>query len=154
MLPCLTSRHLRCYADYFGEDHAASNFYSGSSYEAKLKSSPLEFSGQRIVPSVTHVFTTKQELYVFFQAYAPENTDSAKMRAGLVFFRDGQKVTETPLVEPAEIDAKNRTASFRINLPFDKFVAGGYTVQAVVVDDGGDLAAFARNNFALLPPTP
>ena len=76
------------------------------------------------------------------------------MRAGLVFFRDGQKVTETPLVEPAEIDAKNRTASFRINLPFDKFVPGGYTVQALVVDDGGDLAAFARNNFALLPPTP
>lgn len=122
--------------------------------EAKLKSSPLEFSGQRIVPSVTHVFTTKQELYVFFQAYVPENTDSAKMRAGLVFFRDGQKVTETPLVNPAEIDAKNRTASFRINLPFDKFVPGGYTVQAVVVDDGGDLAAFSRNNFALLPATP
>jgi len=122
--------------------------------EAKLKSSPLEFSGQRIVPSVTHVFNTKQELYVFFQAYVPENTDSTKMRAGLVFFRDGQKMSETPLVEPAEIDAKNRTASFRIDLPFEKFVPGGYTVQAVVVEDGGDLAAFARNNFALLPPTP
>ena len=122
--------------------------------EAKLKSSPLEFSGQRIVPSVTHVFTTKQELYVFFQAYVPENTDSTKMRAGLVFFRDGQKMSETPLVEPAEIDAKNRTASFRIDLPFEKFVPGGYTVQAVVVEDGGDLAAFARNNFALLPPSP
>jgi VWFA-related protein len=122
--------------------------------EAKLKSSPLEFSGQKIVPSVTHVFTTKQELYVFFQAYVPENTDSTKMRAGLVFFRDGQKMSETPLVEPAEVDAKNRTASFRIDLPFEKFVPGGYTVQAVVVEDGGDLAAFARNNFALLPPSP
>ena len=103
---------------------------------------------------MTHVFTTKQELYVFFQAYVPENTDGAKLRAGLVFFCNGQKVNETPLVEPAEVDAKNRTASFRINLPFGKFVPGGYTVQAVVVEDGGDLAAFARNNFALMPPTP
>jgi len=122
--------------------------------EAILKSTPLEFSGQRIVPSVTHVFNTQQELYVFFQAYVPENTDGAKMRAGLVFLRDGQKVSETPLVAPADIDAKNRTVSFRIDLPFDKFVPGGYTVQAVVVEDGGDLAAFARNNFALLPPSP
>jgi hypothetical protein len=122
--------------------------------EAKLKSSPLEFSGQRIVPSVTHVFTMKQELYVFFQAYVPEKTDPAKMRAGLVFFRDGHKMSETPLVEPANIDSNNRTVSFRINLPFDKFVPGGYTVQATVVEDGGDLAAFARNNFALLPPSP
>ncbi len=122
--------------------------------EVKLKSSPLEFSGQRIVPSVTHVFNTQQELYVFFQAYVPENTDGAKLRAGLVFFCNGQKVNETPLVEPAEVDAKSRTASFRINLPFGKFVPGGYTVQAVVVEDGGDLAAFARNNFALMPPTP
>jgi VWFA-related protein len=122
--------------------------------EAKLKSSPLEFSGQRIVPSVTHVFTTQQQLYVFFQAYVPENTDSRKMRAGLIFLRDGRKVSETPLVEPAEIDAKNRTTSFRIDLPFEKFLPGGYTVQAVVVEDGGDLAAFARNNFALLPSAP
>ena len=28
------------------------------------------------------------------------------MRAGLVFFRNGQKMSETPLVEPADIDAK------------------------------------------------
>lgn len=122
--------------------------------EAKLQSTPLEFSGQRIVPSVTHVFNTKQELYVFFQAYIPENTDSTKMRAGLLFFCNGQKVSETPLVEPTSIDPKNRTVSFRIDLPFDKFVPGGYSVQAVVVEDGGDMAAFARNNFALLPSSP
>jgi len=121
--------------------------------EAKLKSSPLEFSGERIVPNVTHVFTTSQQLYVFFQAYMPEKIDGPKMRAGLVFFRDGQRLTETPLVEPADIDAKTGTVSFRINVPLGRFLPGGYTVQAVVSEDGGDLAAFAQNNFALLPPS-
>lgn len=120
--------------------------------EVKLKASPLEFSGGRIVPSVTHVFTTLQQLYVFFQAYVPENTDGAKMRAGLVFFRNGQKLNETPLVEPADIDAKTRIVSFRMNVPLERFLPGGYTVQAVVIEDGGDLAAFAQNNFVLLPP--
>jgi VWFA-related protein len=122
--------------------------------EAKLTSSPLEFSGQRIVPSVTRVFTTLQELYVFFQAYLPENADAAKMRAGLIFFRDGRRVDETPLVEPSEMDPKTQAVSFRINLPLDKFAPGGYTVQAVVVEDGGDLAAFGHNTFALRPPSP
>jgi VWFA-related protein len=122
--------------------------------EVRLKSSPLEFSGERIVPSVTHVFTTSQQLYVFFQAYVPENIEGSKMRAALIFFRDGRKLSETPLVEPAEVDAKTHTASFRINIPLDRFVPGGYTVQATVVEDGGDLAAFARNNFALRLPSP
>jgi hypothetical protein len=122
--------------------------------EAKLKSSPLEFSGQKIVPSVTRVFTTQQEMYVFFQAYLPENTDATKMRAGLIFFRDGRRVEETPLVAPAYTDAKAHAVSFRIDLPLGKFAPGGYTIQAVVVEDGGDLAAFSHNTFALRPPTP
>jgi len=122
--------------------------------EAKLKSSPLEFDGERMVPSVTHVFTKMQQLYVFFQAYVPENTDGSKMRAGLVFFRDGRQANETPLVEPTDVDSATHTASFRINLPLDKFAAGGYTVQAVVVGDEGDMAAFARQNFAVQMPTP
>jgi VWFA-related protein len=122
--------------------------------EAKLKSSPLEFDGERMVPSVTHVFTRMQQLYVFFQAYVPGNTDGSKMRAGLVFFRDGRQANETPMVEPTAVDPATHTASFRINLPLDKFAAGGYTVQAVVVEDGGDMAAFARENFAVQLPTP
>jgi hypothetical protein len=122
--------------------------------EVKLKSSPLEFSGERIVPSVTHVFTTRQQLYVFFQAYLPEKTRGSNMRAGLVFFRGGQRRDETPLVEPAAVDETTHTASFRINLPLEKLSPGGYTVQAVVVEDGGSLAAFGRNSFELRTASP
>lgn len=120
--------------------------------EAKLKSSPLESSGERIVPSVTRVFTTHQQLYVFFQAYLPDKADGSKMRAGLVFFRDGRRCDETSLVEPAAVDTQTRTVSFRINLPLANLPPGGYTVQDVVVEDGGELAAFGRNNFELRTP--
>lgn len=120
---------------------------------AKLKTTPLEVSGERIIPSVTRVFDTQQQLYVFFQAYLPELEDSAKLRAGLVFYRDGAWSSETPLVEPAEADAKTQTASFRIRLPLEEFRPGRYTVQAVVVEEGGQQAAFARNYFAVrMPP--
>ena len=44
---------------------------------AKLTESPLEMSGEKIVPSVTRYFTQGQTLYVFFQAYYPEKSDKA-----------------------------------------------------------------------------
>jgi VWFA-related protein len=120
--------------------------------EAKLKSSPLDVSGERIVPSVTRVFNTRQQLYVFFQAYLPDKADASKIRAGLIFFRDGQRWDETPLVGPAAVDRQTRTVSFRINLPLANLAPGGYTVQDIVVEDGGDLVAFGRNNFELRMP--
>jgi len=116
---------------------------------AKEKDSPLDVNGQRIVPSVTRVFTSDQMLYVFFQAYAPSKTDVNSLRAGLVFFRNGQRFDDTPVVEASEVDAKTHTASFRISLPLSKLPAGRYTVQTVVVEAGGSLSVFGRNFFAL-----
>ena len=118
---------------------------------AKEKDSPLDVNGQRIVPSVTRVFTSDQMLYVFFQAYAPSKTDPNSLRAGLVFFRNGQRSDDTPVVEASEVDARTHTASFRIALPLSKLPAGRYTVQTVVVEAGGSLSAFGRNYFALRP---
>jgi VWFA-related protein len=119
--------------------------------DAKMKSSPLDVGGERIIPSVTRVFTGEQTLYVFFQAYAPQKADANSLRAGLVFFRNGQRLSDTPMVTATEYDEKNRTASFRLSLPLSGLTAGRYTVQAIVVDAGTTYAAFARNYFALRP---
>ena len=119
--------------------------------DAKLKSSPLDVGGERIVPSVTRLFTGDQTLYVFFQAYAPPNADADSLRAGLVFFRNGLRLSDTPMVAPTEYDEKTRTASFRLSLPLASLTAGRYTVQAIVVDAGTSYAAFARNYFVLKP---
>lgn len=117
--------------------------------EARLKTIPTEISGERLIPSVTRVFTTNQNLYVLFQAYSPRTVDISKLRAGLVLFRDGQWSSETPLVEPAEKDAQRRTASFRLSLPLTSLSTGDYALQAVVIEEGTDQAAFAQNSFLL-----
>ncbi len=119
--------------------------------DAKMKSSPLDVGGERIIPSVTRVFTGEQTLYVFFQAYAPQKADASSLRAGLVFFRNGQRLSDTPMVAATEYDEKTRTASFRLSLPLAGLAAGRYTVQAIVVDAGTTYGAFARNYFALRP---
>jgi VWFA-related protein len=117
--------------------------------EARLKNMPTEVSGERLIPSVTRVFTTSQNLYVLFQAYSPPTVDISRLRAGLVLFRNGQWSSETPLVEPAEIDAQRHTASFRLSVPLTKLSTGDYVLQAVVIEEGTDQAAFAQNSFLL-----
>jgi VWFA-related protein len=132
----------------------------GQGLRAKLVSSPLEVNGETIVPSVTRLFMQDQTLYVFFQAYYPEKTDNKEpldpnsLRAGLIFFRNGLQVNTTPLLAPAEVDAKKFTASFRISLPLAKLRGGRYTVQAVVIAPGTQHSAFRRAYLALLSPPP
>jgi VWFA-related protein len=116
---------------------------------AKMKQSPLDVAGQRIIPSVTRVFSAQQMLYIFFQAYVPEGADPNNLRAGIELFRAGRRFNQTPMVAPAQVDDKMRTASFRISLPLTSVPQGNYTVQAVVVEPGGAHAAFGRNYFAL-----
>ena len=123
----------------------------GFAPDAKLKESPLDVSGERIIPSVTRVFTNQQMLYIFFQAYVPEKGDPNRLRAGLEFFRNGARLSQTDMVAPAQVDDKTHAASFRISLPLSEIMTGRYTVEAVVVEPGGAQAAFGRNYFALRP---
>lgn len=121
---------------------------------AKIASSPLELAGEKIIPSVTRLFTQQQTLYVFFQAYYPEGIDPRVLRAGLIFFRDGAEIKATPLLMPTGVDSNTRTASFRISLPLSKLPTGRYSVEAVVVGAGTEHAAFGRAYLALLQPVP
>jgi VWFA-related protein len=124
-------------------------------HRAPLAASPLEMEGEKIVPSVTRFFTQQQTLYVFFQAYYPEKTeksdllDPSTLRAGLVFFRGGVQLNATPLLPPTAVDAKTRTASYRISLPLAKLPSGHYTVQAVAIAAGTQQSAFGRAYLAL-----
>jgi VWFA-related protein len=124
----------------------------GLGAQAKIANSPLEMSGQRIVPSVTRVFTKDQTLYAFFQAYYPAKDDPSTLRAALAFFRGGLQINATPLLAPTDVNPKTRTASFRMSLPLGKLPTGQYVVQAVVVSAGTQHAAFGRAYLALRPP--
>ena len=121
--------------------------------DAKLKTTPLDTPGGRIIPNVTRVFTPQQKLLVFFQAYLPAKMDSTKLRAGLVLFSNGQWFSETPLASATEVNEKTRIASFRFELPLEKFPVGQYEVQAIAVSGDGEHAAFGQDYFALRLPT-
>lgn len=112
----------------------------------------------KVVPSVTRVFRDDQELLVYFQAYRPAlaaGSDQPLLSAGLLFFRGGQKASETPLEQAREFaDRSRRAVSFRLRVPLKGFTPGRYWLQVNVLDHAGGRASFARVPFAILAAPP
>ena len=86
--------------------------------------------------------------------YLPDKLDSSKLRAGLVFYSNGEWFSETALASATDVDAKTRIASFRVELPLGKFPIGQYDVRAIAVSGDGEQTAFGQNHFALRLPPP
>ena len=68
---------------------------------------PLIVDRQRLIPSVTRVFSRKRDLYVFLQAYERSATTTQPLVAFVTFYRGDAKAFETtPLQIVDGLDAK------------------------------------------------
>ena len=79
--------------------------------EKEASVNPLVQDGKKLVPSVTRVFSTAREIYVYFQAYkqqpADGKTPSQPIFAFVSLYLSGNKVFETPPVA-VEANAASR----------------------------------------------
>ncbi len=57
---------------------------------------PLVQEGQKLIPSVTRVFSKSRDIYVYLQAYEPGATTTQPLVAFVSFYRGQSKVFETP----------------------------------------------------------
>lgn len=112
----------------------------------------------RVVPSITRVFRTDQELLVYLHAYRPaiaSQNGQPMVSAGLLFFQGGRQASQTPLEHVSQFaDRTRRAAHFRLRVPLKAFALGRYWLQVNVLDHVGGHASFARVPFAVLPPLP
>ena len=109
--------------------------------------SPLAQNGTMLVPSLTHVVSTTQPIYFYYEVYEPAvvQAGSPKLLTSLTFFRGRTKVYETPLVEVTRLDAPDRKAAiFQYAVPASALKPGVYTCQITVVDDVAGTFAFPR----------
>jgi hypothetical protein len=108
---------------------------------------PLAQNGTMLVPSLTHVVSTTQPIYFYYEVYEPAVVQSGAPRllTSLTFFRGRTKVYETPLVEVTRLDAPDRKAAiFQYAVPASALKPGVYTCQITVVDDVAGTFAFPR----------
>ena len=108
---------------------------------------PLARNGTMLVPSLTHVVSTGQPLYFYYEVYEPAlvQSGSPKLLTSIAFFRGKVRTYETPLVEVTRLDAPARKAAiFQYSVPASALKPGYYTCQITVVDDVAGTFAFPR----------
>jgi len=104
---------------------------------------PLVQDKQKLIPSVTRVFSKTREMYVYLQAYEPGATTIQPLVAFVTFYRGQSKVLETPPSSVTEgQNNRLKTMPVRFDLSLDQLPAGAYTCQVTVLDPAGQKAAF------------
>jgi VWFA-related protein len=102
---------------------------------------PLVQAGQKLIPSVTRVFSRSKDMYVYLQAYQPQTANP--LYSFVTFYRDGAKVFETKPLGIGEGQAnKLKTMPMQFAFALDKLEAGEYLCQVTVVDPTGQRSAF------------
>jgi VWFA-related protein len=117
---------------------------------------PLVQDGKKLVPSVTRVFSTTRELFVYFQAYKPPALES-KVAGGPIFafvslYLGGNKVFETPPTAMAPNAASRLgTMPMSFNFGVNGLPPGKYACQVTVLDPETGKATFWRAPILLVP---
>jgi hypothetical protein len=124
---------------------------------------PLNVEGKAVLPSVTRVFRTNQDLFVMLESYPAQtgskpgaadaaNPTTTLPSAALTFFRGGVEVADAGPFPGKE--EKSGKASYFLKVPLAKFRPGRYTLQVNVLDPAHDRVAFARVPLAVVRPLP
>jgi len=133
----------------FGEElHTVKNNLSSQAQSQ----SPLVFQGEKIIPSVTRVFSTARDLYVLLQAYERGATETQPLVAFFTFYKGDVKAFETQPIQVTDgLDARSKAVPLRFSIPLQGIAPGRYDCQVTVLEPGGKKAAFWRAPVVLIP---
>jgi hypothetical protein len=124
-------------------------------YSAKNKApeaNPLILDGQKLIPSVTRVFSRSRDMYVYLQAYEPAATSIQPLVAFVTFYRGQAKAFETPPLPVTEgLNTRLKTVPVGFSLSLDKLPPDRYNCQVTVLNPGAGKAAFWQAPIMLVP---
>ena len=117
-----------------------------------MAANPLIHEGEKLVPSVTRVFSVSRDLYVYLQAYQRGVTSQKPLVAFVTFYRGEDKAFETaPLPVIHGLDPKSKSVPMRFSVPLTEITPGRYDCQVTVLDPESQKAAFWRMPVVLVP---
>ncbi len=113
---------------------------------------PLVLNGEKLIPSVTRVFTKSRDFHVFLQAYQRAATTTQPLVASVSFYKDGVKVHETvPQAVVEGLDPKTKAVSLQFSISLEGFPTGRYDCQVSVLDPTSAKATFWRAPIVIIP---
>jgi VWFA-related protein len=113
---------------------------------------PLVQNGQKLIPSVTRVFSKEHIMYVYLQAYEQGAPAIQPLVALVSFYRGQEKAFETRPIEVTEgVNDRLKTMPLQFEIPLDKLAPGKYDCQVTVLNPTGQKAAFWQAPVVLVP---
>jgi VWFA-related protein len=113
---------------------------------------PLVQEGQKLIPSVTRVFSKGRDMYIYLQAYQPAAETAKPMVAFITFYQGQTKAFETPPMQVTEaLNNRLKTMPLKFDLTLSKLPPGEYNCQVTVLDPQGQKAAFWQAPVMLVP---
>ena len=113
---------------------------------------PLVLNGQRLIPSVTRVFSASKDLYIYLQAYEQGATTVQPLMAFVSFYQGGTKVFETQPMEVASAMPNTlKTMPLRFDVALGRLPPGDYDCQVTILDPADQKSAFWQAPITLVP---
>jgi len=122
-----------------------------SAAAAAQAANPLVNDGQKLIPSVTRVFSKSREMFVYLQAYERNATTTEPLFVFVTFYRGQTKAFETPPTQVADgLDPKSKALPLKFSLSLSKLPVGEYNCQVTVLSPSGQKVAFWQSPVMLV----
>jgi hypothetical protein len=109
-------------------------------------------NGQKLIPSVTRVFSKSRDLYVYLQAYEQGATSLQPLIAFVSFYRGQTKVFETQPMEVASgMSNSLKTMPLRFSIGLASLPVGDYDCQVTVLNPNGQKSSFWQSPITVVP---
>ncbi len=117
---------------------------------------PLVENGKKLIPSVTRVFSSNHEMYVYFQAYKQilegSRPDTKPLFAFASFYSGGNKAFEIPPSAVVPNSASRLgTMPFSFTFSLDRLTPGSYDCQITILDPSTNKTSFWRAPILIVP---
>ena len=132
--------------------NAIYNATKGKEQAKEVAADPLVQNGEKLIPSVTRVFSKGRSLYVYLQAYEQASATAQPLMGYVSFYQGQTKVYETQPVEVSPSpSAKVETAPLNFTVDLSQLPPGKYDCQVTVLDPTGAKGAFWQAPILLVP---
>jgi VWFA-related protein len=113
---------------------------------------PLVQNGQKLIPSVTRVFSRSRNLFVYLQAYAGAQASDKPLVAYVTFLNEQTNVFESqPMVAKPIADSRLGTTPLSFSIPLNSIPPGEYDCQVTVLDPAGEKGTFWQAPIKIVP---
>ena len=113
---------------------------------------PLVEKGQKLIPSVTRVFSKSRDMYVYLQAYEQTAPNTEPLVAFVSFYHAQTKAFETQPMEVVNgLNNRLKTMPLSLSIALNQLPLGEYDCQVTVLNPTEQKAVFWRAPVKLVP---